>query len=73
MFYDAALKAHPEISGEIEQGQFETLRTWLGENIYRHGRKFTANELLERVTGGPLQVGPYIKHLRDKYSKLYTL
>ena len=73
MFYDAALKAHPEISREIEQGHFETLRTWLGENIYRHGRKFTANELLERVTGGPLQVGPYIKYLRDKYGKLYTL
>jgi len=72
-FYDVALKAHPEIPAQIAQGQFDTLHGWLRENIYRHGSKYTAPELIERVTGGPLQVGPYIAYLKAKYGELYTL
>jgi len=72
-FYQTALKQHPEISGEMKQGKFETLHTWLKENIYKHGRKFTAPEIVERVTGGPLAIGPYIQYLKTKYGKLYKL
>ncbi len=72
-FYQAALVAHPEISDEIAQGQFETLHTWLREAIYRHGSKFTASELVEQVTGGPLSIDPYMDYLRTKYGELYDL
>jgi carboxypeptidase Taq len=72
-FYEAALAEQPEIPGEIEQGQFGALHSWLVDNIYRHGSKFAANELIERVTGGPLSVEPYIRYLRKKYSELYEL
>ena len=73
MFYGAALKAHPEIPAEIAQGQFGTLLGWLRENMYQHGSKFTAAELVERVTGGPLRIEPYIGYLRAKYGELYRL
>lgn len=73
MFYEQALKAHPEIPAEIAQGRFGTLRAWLQDNIYRHGSKFTANELLERVTSGGLEVAPLIRYLRAKYGEMYTL
>lgn len=72
-FYDAAVKAHPEIPEETGQGKFGTLHAWLVENIYRHGRMYTANELLERVTGNGLDIGPYMKYLRTKYGELYDL
>ena len=72
-FYQAALKAHPEIPAEIEGGKFDTLHGWLQENIYRHGGKYTTNELVERATGGPLRVGPYLDYLRAKYGRLYQL
>jgi carboxypeptidase Taq len=72
-FYQAALEAHPDIPAEIEQGEFGTLHHWLKENIYRHGRKFTANELVERITGGPMIIEPYIGYLRSKYGELYEL
>jgi carboxypeptidase Taq len=72
-FYAAALKAHPEIPNEIARGEFGTLHGWLRENIYRHGSKFTASELVERVTGGPMRIEPYIAYLRTKYQPLYNL
>ncbi|PKO20721.1 MAG: carboxypeptidase [Chloroflexi bacterium HGW-Chloroflexi-1] len=73
LFWEAALRAHPEIPGEIAQGQCGTLLGWLQDNIYRHGSKYTANELIERVTGGPLTIEPYIRYLRTKYGELYEL
>jgi len=72
-FFDAALRAHPEIPAEIEQGEFGTLLRWLQQNVYQHGRKFMAAELVERVTGGPMRIEPYIHYLRTKYGELYSL
>ena len=70
-FYAAALGAHPEIPAEIAQGQFGTLHDWLRDQIYRYGSKFTTAELVERVTGGPMSINPYIHYLRTKYGELY--
>jgi carboxypeptidase Taq len=72
-FFDAAVRAHPGIPDEIAGGEFGTLRAWLTEHVYQHGRKFTMAELIERVTGGPLQIGPYVRYLREKFGKLYRL
>jgi Zn-dependent carboxypeptidase len=72
-FYNAALQAHPEIPDEIARGEFGTLHNWMRTNIYQHGRKFTAPEIIERATGGPLQITPYINYLRQKYGELYSL
>jgi carboxypeptidase Taq len=72
-FFEAALQAHPEIAAEIQAGEFGTLHGWLKENIYRHGRKYTASELVERVTDNPLSIASYIQYLRTKYGELYQL
>jgi carboxypeptidase Taq len=72
-FFDAALQAHPEITSEMEAGEFGALHRWLVDNIYQHGSKYTASELLERITGGQLSIEPYIRYLRNKYGELYEL
>ena len=72
-FFDAALKAHPDIPEQIAQGKFDTLRHWLQNNIYQHGAKFSTAELLERVTGGPLSLTPYKRYIETKYGELYNL
>jgi carboxypeptidase Taq len=72
-FYAAVLQAHPEIPGEIEEGKFGTLFGWLRENIWQHGGKFTTSELVQRITGGPIRIEPYIEYLRSKYGELYQL
>jgi carboxypeptidase Taq len=72
-FYKAVQKAHPEISDQIARGEFATLHSWLKENIYQHGSKFTASELVPSTTGQPLTIEPYIRYLRTKYGELYKL
>ena len=73
MFYEKALQAHPSITDDMRQGHFELLHGWLKDNIYQHGSKFTAAELLQRLTGGGLEIGPYIRYLRSKYGEIYNL
>jgi carboxypeptidase Taq len=67
LFWNRALQTHPDIPAQIGRGDFSTLHTWLRENIYRHGSVWTAPELIERVTGGPLTSAPYLRYLREKF------
>lgn len=57
----------------MRNGEFTTLHTWLKENIYQHGSKYTPSELIVRVTGGELTIDPYIRYLRRKFGALYSI
>jgi carboxypeptidase Taq len=70
--YAAVLKAHPQIPSEIESGEFNTLHAWLKDHLYRHGRKYRPDEIIER-TAGKLSVHPYLAYLRAKYGEIYRL
>jgi carboxypeptidase Taq len=72
-FFAAATRAHPEIPREIAGGHFATLHGWLTQNIYRHGRTRTPDEIVRRATGGPMTTAPYLAYLRGKYGELYRL
>ncbi len=71
--YEAALQAHPEITREVGAGKFSTLLNWLRQNVHQHGSKFLADELIERVTGSPLQVEPLMRYLNGKFGGIYGL
>ena len=43
-----------EVIRDLRQGKFDVLHGWLKDNIYHLGSKYTAPELIERVTGGPV-------------------
>ncbi|MBA3347023.1 MAG: carboxypeptidase M32, partial [Actinobacteria bacterium] len=62
--------AIPDLEVQFESGEFGELRTWLTENLYRHGRKFTPKVTLERLVGGPIDAGPYLRYLRAKLATL---
>ena len=72
-FFAAATKAHPDILSEIACGRFSTLHGWLTDNIYRHGRTLTPDEIIIRATGSPMTMAPYLAYLRTKYGELYRL
>jgi len=72
-FFAAARRDIPDLDDQIGAAQFTPLRGWLTERIYRHGRKFTAPEIVERATGEPLSIAPYLAYLNGKYGELYGL
>ena len=72
-FFEAALKAFPNIPAEIGAGNSSSLHGWLREHIYQYGRMYNASEIIQKATGKPLEIEPYIKYLRTKYGELYRL
>jgi carboxypeptidase Taq len=72
-FFDEAVKAHPEIPEQIEQGKFATLLGWLRENVHHHGSRYYPDELIQRATGRPLDTRPYLQYLNRKFGELYDL
>lgn len=68
--------AHQQVTGldkSLARGDYAPLRGWLTSQIYRHGRAFSGEELLVRATGRPLETGPYLRYLTEKFSDLYQL
>jgi carboxypeptidase Taq len=63
----------PELDAQSEHGHFAPLLAWLRQNVHRHGRKFTPNELMVRATGRPLSAGPWIAYVQKKFGALYGL
>jgi carboxypeptidase Taq len=72
-YWEKALKDVPSIPAEIERGNYAPLLTWLNENIHRYGRKYWPAELTQRVTGEPIQIQPFMRYLKAKYSEIYGL
>ncbi len=72
-YFNRALRDHPAIPDDIAAGDFDTLRQWLTEHIYQHGRKFTVDELTRRVTGEGIQSRDYVAYLRGKFGAIYGL
>lgn len=61
------------ISSMVAAGEFSTLREWLTDNIYKWGRKYQPQELVQMVTGRPMDTKPYLKYLKTKYRDIYLL
>ena len=72
-FFEKAMEEHPDLYEQFEKGEFGTLKTWLNENIHRHGQRYRAAELCEHVTGKPLTADPLMRHLEGKLKPLYGL
>jgi carboxypeptidase Taq len=60
----------PDLHDQFEAGEFGALREWLRTRLWSLGRKFTPQETLERVVGGPIDAGPYVRYLKDKLGAL---
>ncbi len=66
-------KAIPNQDELMAAGNIQPILAWLIENVHQHGKKYLPTELIERVTGGPIQTGPYLAYLKTKYSEIYGL
>jgi carboxypeptidase Taq len=64
--WERALDDLGDLDERFERGEFDDLREWLREHLYRLGRKFTPQETIERVTGSRIDAKPYLRYLREK-------
>ncbi len=70
--WERALDDVRDLDDRLEAGDLAPLCDWLREHVWRHGRKFTPQETLERVVGGGLDPEPYLRYLNMKLGALAT-
>jgi carboxypeptidase Taq len=71
--FEAATAAVPTIRTDIRAGRFDALYEWLRVNVHQHGRRYQPAELIQRATGKPLSLEPYMNYLKGKFSRVYEL
>jgi len=67
-------KADADLGGlhaQFAKGEFAPLKRWLHDNIHCHGRRYLANQLIERVTGKPLSHDALMAYMNKKFGELY--
>lgn len=72
-FYAQAEKEIKGLSREIENGNTQSLLDWLRSKIHRHGKRYSAQELCQQITGEKLNFEPFMKYAEKKYSALYKI
>jgi carboxypeptidase Taq len=55
------------------RGEFAPILNWMREHVHRLGKRYTANELIERATGKKPTAEPFMRYLAEKYGPLYHL
>jgi carboxypeptidase Taq len=63
-----ALAELGDLEEQFAHGEFGPLRAWLRDQIYRHGSRYPAPELLRRVTGSEIDPEPYLEYLHAKFA-----
>jgi carboxypeptidase Taq len=72
-FFEQAGKDLGDLAGQFARGEFAPLLGWLREKIHSQGKRYTARELVKRVTGKELSAEPLLRHLRGKAKELYEV
>ncbi len=71
--FDTAQEEIDGLKNKIGQGEFQSLRDWLKENIHQHGRMYKSEEMTKRLTGEGLNEEYHIEHLKEKFGDIYGL
>lgn len=65
--FQAAERAIPTLHESLGQGDASPVVGWLRENVHQPGSLYSADELLTRATGGPLDTAAFKAHIRERY------
>lgn len=69
--WEAVRRDRPRLDDEIRTGEFGPLREWLREKIHRHGSRYRAAELCQRVTGKGLGHEAFLGYLEGKLRPVF--
>lgn len=72
-FFATAQQQIPGLTEQIASGKYETLLTWLRQQVHCYGRYYTSNELCEKITGQPLEFKYFLEYATQKFGDIYGL
>ena len=62
-----------DLDASFARGEFAPLLGWLRQKIHAEGQRYTARELVVRVTGKPLTAAPLLAHLAQRAREVYSV
>lgn len=71
--FEAAGAALDDLPGSITRGDFAPLLDWLRDNVHRHGRSLSSDEIVRTATGRPLSSEPFLAYLRSTTADVYGI
>jgi len=72
-FFGKAKEDIPDLAEQFQRGDYSGLLGWLRENIHRHGQRYRAVQLCERVTGRPLSSRSLMSYMNSKFAEIYGI
>jgi carboxypeptidase Taq len=72
-FYETAKKDIASLEEKFSKGEFSQFKQWLNQNIHIHGKLYSADELIKKVTGEKLTSKYFTDYIKDKYSRIYKI
>ncbi len=61
-----------DLQAMFRKGEFRPLLEWLRTHIHQQGKRYTAKQLVERVTGKPPSAEPLLNYFQRKFGTLYS-
>jgi carboxypeptidase Taq len=68
-FGEVARRDIPNWDDLLRAGDYAPIVAWFDEHVYRHGEAFTGRQLVERITGGPVDVAPLVRYLEARFGQ----
>ena len=60
-----------DLPASFSRGDFQPLLGWLRTNVHEAGKRYAADELIQRVTGKALSAEPLLDYLQGKLNPLF--
>jgi carboxypeptidase Taq len=61
----------PTLDSDLGKGNLRPLLGWLRQNVHAEGATYNPNELIERITGKPLDPSHFVSYVKAKYGEIY--
>jgi carboxypeptidase Taq len=71
--FRAAKKAIPDLEAQMQSGNLIGLRNWLNKEVHFVGRTESADTIIQRVTGEPLNARYFTDYLWEKYGAIFNV
>lgn len=70
-FYEKAQADIGDLDSQFARGEFKPLLDWLRTNVHQHGKRYTAGQLVRRITGNDLSADALMRRLENNAREFY--